>query len=91
MIKPVAEFAEMMRPKQVAAVFKVPVRTVYNWISDGTLPSIQVGRTLCVPKSAVSERFEQLRYSPQKPRGRPAAPRSQVVTDDDRDIFGPRR
>lgn len=83
-------FPETMRAKQVAAVFRVPVRTVYNWLNDGTLPAVRVGRTICVPKAAVLQRFEDMRHSPKKPPGAAARP-APKVDEPDRDMFGPRR
>ena len=44
---------QFLRPLEVAEVLGVCRRTVYNWVRDGKLPSIQPSRTIRIPVVAV--------------------------------------
>ena len=35
---------EMLTPPEVAEYFKVPLKTVWRWFRNGTLPAVKVGR-----------------------------------------------
>lgn len=44
----------LLRPDQVADIFKVTKKTIYNWISRGKLTAVVVaGRSLRIKKEAV--------------------------------------
>ena len=45
-----------LRAGEVAELLGVHVRTVRRWIADGSLPSIKVGGTRVVDKSAMARR-----------------------------------
>jgi excisionase family DNA binding protein len=52
---PVARVASV---PEVAATFKVTNRTVHNWIKNGDIPSLRVGRTIRIPLDAVNALIE---------------------------------
>ena len=44
----------LLRPDQVAEIFKVTKKTIYNWVSQGKLGAVVVaGRSLRIKKEAV--------------------------------------
>jgi excisionase family DNA binding protein len=44
----------LLRPDQVADIFKVTKKTVYNWVAQGKLAAVVVaGRSLRIKKEAV--------------------------------------
>ena len=38
---------------EVADIFKVTTRTIHNWISEGRLPIIKIGKTVRISDEAV--------------------------------------
>jgi excisionase family DNA binding protein len=43
----------LLSAKDVSALTKKPVRTVYDWMRTGGLPSVKVGRSRFVPAAAL--------------------------------------
>ena len=41
------------RPRDVGKLFGLSVRTIERWIEAGELPSVRIGGTRLVPKSAI--------------------------------------
>ena len=41
---------KLLRPDEVAAFWRVSVKTVYRWVEMGIMPGVKKGGTLRVPK-----------------------------------------
>lgn len=44
----------LMKPEEVCAILRVPVRMVYRMVREGRLPAIRVGRLMRFQKSEMS-------------------------------------
>ncbi len=43
----------LLRPDEVAAIFEVTVKTVYQWCALGILPSIKIGGVVRIKRSTI--------------------------------------
>lgn len=48
---------KLYTPKEVAKVFKVSHKTVYNWCDEGKIPFIKIGGTVRILSSGVDVIF----------------------------------
>jgi excisionase family DNA binding protein len=51
-------------PEELAAMLKVTRQAIYNWIQQGYMESVRIGRTVRIP----SEEVERLLREGRKPR-----------------------
>lgn len=49
---------EMLTPPEVAEYFKVPLKTVWRWFRNGTLPAVKVGRYWRIRRDKLSSFIE---------------------------------
>ena len=49
---------EMLTPPEVAEYFKVPLKTVWRWFRNGTLPAVKVGRYWRIRRDTLSSFIE---------------------------------
>jgi excisionase family DNA binding protein len=49
---------EMLTPTEVAECFKVPLKTVWRWFRNGTLPAVKVGRYWRIRRDTLSAFIE---------------------------------
>ena len=49
---------EMLTPTEVAEYFKVPLKTVWRWFRNGTLPAVKVGRYWRIRRDTLSAFIE---------------------------------
>lgn len=52
-----AVYSEVYTVEEVAAIFRIPKRTVRRLIHQGELPAIRLGRLYRVPKNVIDELF----------------------------------
>ncbi len=52
-----AMYSEVYTVEEVAAIFRIPKRTVRRLIHRGELPAIRLGRLYRVPKAVIDEMF----------------------------------
>jgi excisionase family DNA binding protein len=95
-MKPMAE-STLLTVQQVAAEFQVTAQTVRNWIDQGVLPAIRVGRAFRIARSDVDALLDRARaesdslatqrdmWAPEAFRLRRSGPSARSVWDDDRD------
>lgn len=50
---------ELLTPKEVAKILKVPKKTVYTWLQQGKLKGYKAGDLWRVPKGAIKEFLEE--------------------------------
>jgi excisionase family DNA binding protein len=53
--------SEYYKPQEVAIRMRVSIRTVYAWIKDGTIPGVQIGRTVRIPAAPFEALMERMR------------------------------
>jgi len=46
---------KLMKPREVAEIFKVGRVSIYRWFWEGKLKGIQIGRTIRIFRSSVEE------------------------------------
>ncbi|HEX4862558.1 MAG TPA: helix-turn-helix domain-containing protein [Acidimicrobiales bacterium] len=94
--------SKLLTVPQVAAEFQVTAQTVRNWIDQGVLPAIRVGRAFRIARADVDALLDRARaesdslatqrdaWAPEPFRLRRAAEASgaRSVWDDDRDTGG---
>ena len=59
---------------EVAEMLKLNQQTVRNWIDQGSLPALRVGRRVRIRRSDLERLLEEGRTAPAAPAGRDAGP-----------------
>ena len=54
------EGEEMLNTREAARLYRTTDQTVRNWIQQGTLPAVRVGRQYLIPRSMVEAQVENV-------------------------------
>jgi excisionase family DNA binding protein len=54
------EGEEMLTTREAAQLYRTTDQTVRNWIAQGTLPAVRVGRQYLIPRSMVEAQVENV-------------------------------
>ena len=71
---------EMLTPPEVAAYFKVPLKTVWRWFRNGTLPAVKVGRYWRIRRDKLSSFIEAKENAAHESGGKGQMAESQPVS-----------
>ena len=56
-------------PDELASMLKVTRNAIYNWIADGTISAVKIGRTVRIPVAEVDRLISQNTTSPKAKAG----------------------
>ncbi len=63
-------------PDELAAMLKVTRQAVYNWIQEGRMESVRIGRTVRIPGDEVERLLREGRKPRNLDKGKPGLPDS---------------
>jgi len=58
---------EMLTPEQAAEWLQASIGSIYNWIANGKLPSLRVGRMYRIPRREVEAMVKQSQEGEDRP------------------------
>lgn len=56
-------------PEELAALLKVTRQAIYNWIQQGRMEAVRIGRTVRIPAEEVERLLREGRIARQKEQG----------------------